>query len=405
MDFDTPTSEHERPSPRKGRARERVRRRQEREAMLKTGERPAAQLAPSGQFKLPALSGIDPRLLGLVIGGVILVLGILFALSRLTGTTIEPVTPPNALWLGTEWTYNLDEDAEVSDLVVRLREHEIGTVYAWMSWLQADLTWAGKRDENGVFGSFADVEADVQAFVDEFNLLYPEANLYAWISMPVGANGRDMDDAMVQQRVVELSQRALTEFGFDGIFLNIEPVWNNDASFLRFLAAVREALGQEVFISAAIPPDWSPLGATIPVPPLIAPGTAWDERYKQSVALLVNELALMAYNSGLSDPQDYAEWMAYQVSTYASALAGLDTGSALRTHIMVGIPTYAAEPPGHDPLVENVPSAIQGVRLGLQQAGENARYVRGVAIYADWETDETEWAQFMQAWVSGGTAQ
>jgi hypothetical protein len=181
--------------------------------------------------------------------------------------------------------------------------------------------------------------------------------------------------------------------------LNIEPVWNNDASFLRLLGKMRDALGEDVLISAAIPPDWSPVNPTIPVPPMIAPGTVWDEHYKQSVALLVDELAVMAYNSGLSDPEDYSLWVAYQLKTYADAVASLDSGTGAGTQIMIGIPTYGAEPPGHDPLVENIPSALQGVRLGLQQAGENAQYVRGVAIYADWETDETEWARFLLNWI------
>jgi len=41
--------------------------------------------------------------------------------------------------------------------------------------------------------------------------------------------------------------------------------------------------------------------------------------------------------------------------------------------------------------VENIDSAVNGVKLGLQQAGDAAKYVTGLAIYADWTTDYTEW--------------
>ena len=38
--------------------------------------------------------------------------------------------------------------------------------------------------------------------------------------------------------------------------------------------------------------------------------------------------------------------------------------------------------------------------MGYQQAGANASYVKGIAIYADWTTDDTEWSDFMKAWVA-----
>ena len=42
-------------------------------------------------------------------------------------------------------------------------------------------------------------------------------------------------------------------------------------------------------IAVAISPDWSPIGANIPVPARIVPGTVWDKNYKQSVALLADQ--------------------------------------------------------------------------------------------------------------------
>jgi hypothetical protein len=106
-------------------------------------------------------------------------------------------------------------------------------------------------------------------------------------------------------------------------------------------------------------------------------------------------MALMAYHSGLSSTSDYAEWVAYQVKTFALAIADLGT----ETSLVIGIPTFDAEPPGHDPLVENVSSAVQGIDLGVEQAGDAARYIQGVAIYAGWETTPEEWAAYQQAWA------
>lgn len=360
---------------------------------LPEGYRP--QLRPAGGFKIPEIRLPENRMLLYIAGAAIIVLGVLYVLGQITGSAQVVTTPPNALWLGTELTYALDEDATVPELVQQLRDHRIGTVYAWVSWLKEDMQWGGWQDGTN---EFAEMEPRVRAFVEEFKELYPESILYGWVSLPV--NIHDMNDADVRTAVSEFSRRAVQEMGFDGVFLNIEPVWNNDTSFLGLLGEVRSVVGPDTLISVAIPPDWSPIGAGIPVPPLIVPGTVWDERYKQSVALLVDELAVMAYNSGLTDAADYTEWVAYQVLAYANAVAALDTGAGAGAHVMIGVPTYEAELPGHDPAVENIASAAQGIRLGLEQAGSNASYVRGAAIYAAWETDQAEWNQFRQGWVA-----
>jgi hypothetical protein len=385
----TPTPPAGTPRP-PGRARQRIQQRRESQPVRAmpdpTRARSGAQLEPTGRIKLPEIKLPRAQLYPLYIGGAVLfIVLVVFILGRVRNQEVE--RPPNALWIGTEWTYEVHDDAAIADYVADLRAREIGTVYAWLSWLQADNTWRG-----------ADNFDNVQAFVRQFKAAYPESELIAWISFPVDAgSGYRMDQVDLQTQVAEFSQTAVTEFGFDGVFLNIEPVWDDDQNFLAMVRRVRSAIGDEVLLAAAIPPDWSPTNADIPVPPLIVPGTEWNTEYKQTVALLLDQLAIMSYNSGLSSPADYTQWMAYQVRAYAQALDAL--GVDLDTELLIGIPTYDAELPGHDPAVESVPAAADGIRLGIQQAGESARYVRGAAIYAGWTTDDTEWAQYEGSWL------
>lgn len=376
------------PDSRVGRARERQLRRQQRLPMVQPSgsRRMTRQTAPTNRLKLPKVRLPGGRAGVYVVGAVVFVVLVVYVLGRVRN---QPTgTPPNAVWIGTEWTYATNDDETIKVLVQQLRDHQVGTVYAWVSWLQADQTWRGA----------ASFEA-VQAFVRQFKQYYPEAQLFGWVSFPVdlGEGNYRLDNVGLQQIVADFSAQVTNEFGFDGVFLNIEPVWNNDQNFLALLRKVRSAVGNDVPISAAIPPDWSPVGVNIPVPPQIVPGTVWDREYKQSVALLVNEMAVMAYNSGLSSPSDYSVWMAYQVRTFAQTVEELGGG----TEIIIGIPTYDAELPGHDPNVETIPAAVEGVRSGLQQAGEAASFVRGLGVYAGWETDETEWASFKQNWLDG----
>ncbi len=315
------------PNPRRGGARARhERRKQNQHAKPSVAPR---QLRPPTQFTMPKIR--IPRGSGLVlgiVGAIAFVVLVVYVLGQLRNTA--PEVEPNALWLGTEWTYETHTDEEVAALAQKLRDEQIGTVYAWVSWYKYDGTW-----------NAPDKLPQVEAFVKQFNAAYPEADLYGWVSVPVQNTdtGAIRDDyAALAQPVADFSKRVLDEFGFKGVFLNVEQVWDGDENFLALLRAVRSTIGLDAPISAAIPPDWSPSNSNIPLPPLIEPGTEWAKTYKQSVALLVDQMAVMAYHSGLSSTADYAQWVAYQVKTFADAIAELNLNT--NTNLVIGIPTF-----------------------------------------------------------------
>jgi hypothetical protein len=372
-------------TPHKSRARERHERRKERgQGMAQpAGGVARRQLTPSGGFKVPEVHLPQNRLIFYSTAGVVFIIAVILILGRLKNNA--PQLGANAIWIGTQWTYDAPDDGKVSELVQRLTDHRIGTVYAWVSLLQPNNTWTDtvKLDQ-------------VKAFVKQFKRLYPKANIYGWLS--IGSQGADgtnrLGDTDVQQMVADFSQRMIAEFGFDGIALNIVPVSNNDENYLALLRKVRATIGETGFMAVAVPPDWTPADAAIPLPPQIAPDTFWEETYKQRVALLADQLIVTAYNSGLATPTDYSSWVAYQVKTYAAAITDLQT----TTQILIGVPTYDALLPTHDPAVENVASAVTGIRDGMQQAGDGAKVVKGIAVYAEWQTTDDDWAQIKSLW-------
>lgn len=376
----------EQPPRRSSRARDRYERRRRQHATPKSAGAPRQINVPK-EFRVPPVRvpGGGRAVLGLL-GAILFVVIVVVVLGRLRNTA--PEVYPNAVWLGTEYTYEDQTDDAMAALVKKLRDQQIGTVYAYITYLQWDGTWRNQ-----------DKFDKVAAFARQFNEAYPEAQLEGLIGVPTedAVNAARLGDVDLQQKVADLAKQVVTEFGYEGVFIDAEPVWDGDQNFLALLRAIRGAVGIDVPISAAIPPDYSPSNSSIPLPPLMAPGTEWKKEYKQSVALLVDHMAVMAYQSSLSSASDYAQWVAYQVKVYALAVAELDLDT--QTDLLIGIPTFDAEPPGHDPAVENVNSAVDGVRMGLQQAGDAARYVKGVAIYADWTTDETEWADYHSVWL------
>lgn len=353
--------------------------------------------------------------------GVLLVVGMIFTLRLFNPP--EAVALPNALWMGTEWSYDMPSDEDVATLVERMRTNRIGTGYVWVTYMKPDLTWSGKtadRDDdtgeventiNPLTGEpyrneLSEMEPNIIRFVEQYKEAYPEGRLFGWISFP--ANAVPLEDTNLHTRVAELSTLLVTDYGFDGVYLNIEPVRDGNEDFLQLLRTVRlalddtaEARGLEnrIPIAVAIPPDWRPSDPTIPFSPRITDVFEWSTEYKQNVALLVDEMLVMAYNSGLSRQEDYSTWVAYQTKTYAQAVASLD----VETDVLIGVPTYPDELPGHDADIENITTAVQGVRSGLVQAGDAADVVRGLTIYVEWTTDETEWATFQQEWVNPPT--
>jgi hypothetical protein len=390
--------------PRKSRARERQVRRRERQSHVTpagTGSRASRprQIDPIDQrsFKLPKFNVPQSANALYVIGGFLFLVGIIVVLGLLKNDA--PRVDPNALWVGTEWTYENRSADELTAFAQRLRDNRIGTLYTWVSYLKADREWSGKRDGTN---EFSEVQPSVKAFVENFKLIYPDVHLYGWVSVPTDTLGipARLGEEEVQTAIADFSGVLVNELGFDGVFLNIETVWDGDQEFLDVLRKVRATLGTSVPVSVAVPPDWSPTDADIPTPPLIVPGTEWAKEYKQSVAILADQIVVMGYNSGLSRPDDYSRWLAYQVKAFAEAVGELDTGDGT-TQLVIGIPSYASELPGHDTNAENIPTALRGVQTGLNQAEDFSRFVQGVAIYAEWETDETEWEQFKETWIDG----
>lgn len=402
---DRANAEKDSSSQRRGRARDRVQRRKQ---MRATGEIFAApistdsespgspagasrfaapprrssqsQVKPSGGFSLPNINLPFNRTILVAVGSVMFIVIVVVALGSLRNRPVEDGV--NALWLGDEWTYTPADESAVGSLVERMRTNRVDTLFAWVTQLMPDRAWFGEEN----------FEAAGQ-FAAAFKAAYPNASLYGWIRIPVDGVSITLDSA-AQSQIAAVSQRIVDELGFDGVLLHVDPILSEDETYLALLRQVRTSIGAAV-LAAAVPPDWTPIAADVPQPPLIAPGTIWDTTYKQRVALLVDEIVIQTYNTGFDNPTDYTRWIAYQVDAYTAAIAALDVA----VNLFVGIPTYDADPPRFNPTVENIASAAAGLRDGVSAAGDAARFLRGAALYAEWTTDDREWEAFRAEWA------
>lgn len=402
---DRANAETESSAQRRGRARDRVQRRKQ---MRATGEIFAApvstgsespgspvgasrfaapprrsslsQVKPAGGFSLPNINLPFNRTILVAVGSVMFIVIVVVVLGSIRNRPAEDGV--NALWLGDEWTYTPADESAVGSLVERMRTNRVDTLFAWITQLMPDRAWFGEEN----------FEAAGQ-FAATFKAAYPNASLYGWIRIPVDGVSITLDSA-AQSQIAAVSQRIVDELGFDGVLLHVDPILSEDETYLALLRQVRTSIGAAA-LAAAVPPDWTPIAADVPQPPLIAPGTIWDITYKQRVALLVDEIVIQTYNTGFDNPTDYTRWIAHQVDTYTAAIAALDVA----VNVFIGIPTYDADPPRFNPAVENIASAAAGLRDGVSAAGEAARFLRGAALYAEWTTDDREWEAFRAEWA------
>jgi hypothetical protein len=165
---------------------------------------------------------------------------------------------------------------------------------------------------------------------------------------------------------------------FAGIHLNIEPWPSGHPELLTLLEELRAAMppGKLLSVAAYPPPTrWHSY-----------PEVHWDEAYYHEVAQRTDQLAVMMYDTSLRSRKVYAWLMAQWTREILVWSAGKP--------VLLGLPAY--DDPGvgyHHPDVENLPTGLEGIHAGLDQAQLAANY-QGVALYSEWELDDSEWRHF-----------
>jgi hypothetical protein len=114
----------------------------------------------------------------------------------------------------------------------------------------------------------------------------------------------------------------------------------------------------------------------------------WSAGYLHQLAGLVNEVALMDYDTWIPTSPAYAGYTSMETQI---ALRAMPAG----VHLLIGLPAYPPNPPTHDS-GETVPAAITGVRLAL---GSGPPANVGVALYVDFAATQGDWAAYEDDWV------
>jgi len=276
-----------------------------------------------------------------------------------------------AVWMGVTWSMDDYSTEEINELATTLTSQNVDDVYVYVSYLKA--------------GDFFNPTYDhAEQFVAILKQTAPDIRVLAWIGVPISITQPDgefiynrLTSEVIRQQIAEFSRFVINDLGFDGIHLNAELIPNDNGAFLDTLKLIREILPSEATFSITV----HALRLDHPVTAIPYPVEShhWNVDYLQQVAQHVDQIALMAYDSGLIFPRDYLDWVTYQVTTSQQAL--MDSP----VELMIGLPTSEEWTPSHQTQVETLIIALNGVQAGY------AGRVDGIALYPYWDTNDTEW--------------
>lgn len=297
------------------------------------------------------------------------------AASRYPGSARTFDTGSNGLWVGHRWYTGRDvrtgdpvPEGEVERLADRLRRSGITFVFVHVGPLLAD-------------GS---IEHSAAPLLSELRSAYPEGRFLAWL----GARVETVPlDEPAWRRAAVMQILTLREEGFDGVHFNLEPLRDGEPGYLELLAETRAAVGDDWIVSQATP--WAaPLGIFAPLH-----GSFWSSGFYRATMHFADQTVLMAYNTNLPLEAAYVAFVRDQATSLIDWAC-----RAVRHEILIGIPSYHDDRDPSESNIENVVTAALGVRSALETFPSTPDCFRGVAIYANWVTNDDEWSQLDASW-------
>jgi hypothetical protein len=284
----------------------------------------------------------------------------------------------NAVWLEHRWLERENPVAEMEELLLRLDAHGVRYVFPHLIPFNA----AGRLPVHS--------REQMRAFLETARRVSPELQVLPWVGgLRLGYRRQrtgtvDLPDLGQRQRIVA-ECRGLIDEGFDGVHLNVEPVADANVDFLALLRALRTAVGDKTLSISAIRPG--------PLRVPFAPNFFWTPGYYARIGAIVDQIVVMAYDTALPTASLYRRYVTWSA---ASVTRTLDAASP-QVRVLLGVPTYDETGLMHRRGVETPENAIPGIVAGLRGLGAGGTF-EGVALYAEWTTDEREWGVYESAW-------
>ncbi len=355
------------------------------------GKGTSGHLGQRRAIRLSALLAPRNRLRAAAATGIVLAAGAVLASLAFRNSETAPLQ--NAIWLDRTWTYGELDSDRLRGFTNQLVDNQIGTAYSYVSSLGIDNRWTG-----GIQGksSFMDSRPIVDNFVRAFKSHNDNLRVFGWIEIWTHLDQDDgyrLDDTNLHSNIADFCRLLVTQLGFDGVLLDVKPLFSDNNDLISLIRRVRSAVGIEVPIAVAVTADLTPHDLGLQNIESIAPGTMWSDNFKKRVMVSADEVILLMYQSYRRELLDYVNWVAYHVETYINAME-------TPTNVLVSIPNYGGASSAHDPEIETMEKALDGVIEGLRRLDEEQRsLLTGIAIYSDEQLSQSDWTTFRELWL------
>ncbi|MCA1596397.1 MAG: hypothetical protein LC772_08245 [Chloroflexi bacterium] len=280
----------------------------------------------------------------------------------------------NGLWLKYTWYFGQYSPEDLQSLTQRLCTNQIRFAYFHVRYIT----------QNGTLRFHYPAEA--RRLLNALHRAAPPVKAIAWIyaGNRRGSGHVNLADPAIRMTMVKEAAWLVNDCGFEGIQWDYEVCSDGDPDFLRLLRETRALVPPGTLLSAATQ-VWKP-------PPHRRWG--WGDSYFQQVAAACDQLVVMGYDTGLHSADRYREFLRQQV-LHVTAAAAVNP----RCRVVIGIPAYQDPDSSHDPLVENIHVALQGVDEGLADPAAHRKAFAGVALFADYTTGEAGWEAYRKQWL------
>ena len=277
----------------------------------------------------------------------------------------------NAIWLGHGWLGddswflrnkrnkdNFRSAGKISALFKKLSENKISTVYPHLCPAQ----------KNGNIAPYDN--AQMELFLDLAGQY--KIKVIPWVGGVLDDSARIANKSWRQNFVSSIDDMLKKHPRLAGVQVNVEPLPSGNADFLSLLDDLRQITKGKTLSVAAYPPPtkWHQY-----------PNVHWESDYINLVASRCDQMAVMMYDTAIPLEKFYIKLMSDWTKTIA------DATYSTNCEVLLGIPAYDDAGVGyHHPQVENISSALQGIA-----AQDLRKWVRGIAIYCEWEMDKAKW--------------
>lgn len=287
-------------------------------------------------------------------------------------------TGHDAEWLGHAWLDGRRTQADVDALAAQLRGTGIHDLFVH----------AGPFNNDGTLDP--GLRPRARWFVDAVHRALPGVRVQAWLGAHPVPGQLDLGSPATRAALLTSVGQALDD-GFDGIHYDFEPVPDGDPDLLRLLRATHPLTSERhalLSVSATHTEPWP--GPAFVLRSISDSLTVWSSGYLRRVAQDVDQVALMAYDTGLWTQASFGGYVR-RVTEAALRAVPPDVG------LFIGVPAYQDQRLTHQRRAETVAAAIRGVRLAI--GDKTPRRDIGVAVYVDFTVTAGDWATYQRDWA------